>query len=65
MNTQTEMEIRAQAMITIMGQQRIEAMDALVYAKAEIAIRDAKIKELQDQLEAKTVSVNVEAAPIA
>lgn len=57
MNTQTEMEIRAQAMITIMGQQRIEAMDALVYAKADIAIRDAKIIELQNQIETLTPKV--------
>lgn len=63
MNAQTEMEIRAQSMINSLGQQRIEALDAFVYARAEIALRDARIKELEDQI---TVPVKpVEEAPAA
>ncbi len=54
MNTQTEMEIRAQAMINALGEQRTAALDQMVYARAELAIKDARIKELEDQVSALT-----------
>lgn len=62
MNKQTELEIRAQAMITCLGQQRTEAMDQVIYAKAEIAIRDATIKDLENQIEAMKTPADPPAA---
>lgn len=50
MNTQTEMEIRAQSMINSLSQQRMAALDQVVYGQAELAIKDARIKELEDQV---------------
>lgn len=61
MNTQTEMEIRAQSMINTLGQQRIEAMDKIVYLMADLSVRDAKIKELEDQVLALTPKLTEEA----
>lgn len=54
MNVQIEMEIRAQAMINILGQQRSAALDQVVYAHAEIALKDARIKELEDKIAGMT-----------
>lgn len=61
MDKQTEMEIRAQSMINSLGQQRLAALDQTVYAQAEIALRDAKIVELRNEIE----SLKVPAEPVA
>lgn len=50
MDKQTETEIRAQSMINSLGSQRLEAFDRCVYVAAELAIAEAKIIELQNEL---------------
>ncbi len=46
------MEIRAQAMINHLTAQLKQAIDQGIYFSAEIAVRDAKIIELRNQIEA-------------
>lgn len=54
MEKQTELEIRAQAMINQLGAQRLQAMDQSIYFAAEIEVLKAQIIDLQNQLASKT-----------
>jgi hypothetical protein len=63
MEKQTELEIRAQAMINQLGAQRLQAMDQSVFFSAEIEVLKAQIVELQNQLASKGVVVDMKAEP--
>lgn len=52
MDKQTELEIRAQSMIRTLKAQIADAMDGCIQLQAEIAVCNARIVELEDQLEA-------------
>lgn len=53
MDKQTEMEIRAQAMINALGQQRLESADRVVFLAADLAVAQAKIMALQNEIAAQ------------
>ena len=63
MDKQTEMEVRAQSMITNLGAQRLEAMDRCVYLGADLAVAQAKIIELEDKLLKETTDAVPEVSP--
>jgi hypothetical protein len=51
MDKQTEFEIRAQSTIKTLRAHMADAMEGCIHLQTEIAVRDARIIELQNELE--------------
>ena len=53
MDKQTELEIRAQSMIQTLKAQSHDGLQGCVQLQADLAVANAKIVELENELEAK------------